>query len=198
MKRYEIAHARDPDWQKLPAIEVDEWQWQAKMNIRMQAKLCWDAQGLKLFLQAWEKDIRAEHTQPLDMVCEDSCMEFFLRPDENDLRYFNFEINPNGAMFAGFGTGREEIVRLILPKTYDLRQKTQRTPDGWTAQYCIPAGLIRTFFPGFRMEPGMRMRANFYKCGHKTRHPHYITWNPVDSPVPSFHRPQDFGEIILL
>ena len=197
MKRYQAVHARNPGWDKIPAVEVNEWQWQAPMDICMQAKLCWNTHGLDLFLQAWESDIRAEHTQPLDMVCEDSCMEFFLRPDENDLRYFNFEINPNGAMFVGFGMRRGQIVRLILPEVYDLHPQTQRTPDGWTAQYSIPAELIEIFFPGFRLESGKRMRVNFYKCRQKAQQPHYITWNPVDSSTPSFHRPQDFGEMIL-
>ena len=198
MKRCMLVHVQAPDWDNIPAVEVNEWQWQDAMDIRMQAKICWNAQGLMLLLQAWERDIRAEHTQPLSMVCEDSCMEFFLRPDENDLRYFNFEINPNGAMFVGFGKRRGQLVRLILPEVHALRQHTQRTPDGWTAQFTVPAGLIETFFPGFRLESGMRMRANFYKCKQKTGHPHYIVWNPVDSPIPSFHQPQDFGELVLL
>ena len=42
-----------------------------------------------------------------------------------------------------------------------------------------------------------RLRANFYKCGDKTAHPHFLSWNPVGTPSPDFHRPDFFGELIL-
>ena len=35
--------------------------------------------------------------------------------------------------------------------------------------------------------------ANFYKCGDDTTKPHYISWNPVKSINPDFHRPEHFG-----
>ena len=41
------------------------------------------------------------------------------------------------------------------------------------------------------------IRANFYKCGDKTAHPHYLSWSPIDTPKPDFHRPEFFGELIL-
>ena len=41
------------------------------------------------------------------------------------------------------------------------------------------------------------VRANFYKCGDKTAHPHFLSWNPVVSSKPDFHRPECFGELIL-
>ena len=41
------------------------------------------------------------------------------------------------------------------------------------------------------------IRANFYKCGDKTAHPHYVSWSPIDTPKPDFHRPDFFGELIL-
>ena len=42
-----------------------------------------------------------------------------------------------------------------------------------------------------------KLRANFYKCGDKTAHPHYVSWSPIDTPKPDFHRPDFFGELIL-
>ena len=41
------------------------------------------------------------------------------------------------------------------------------------------------------------LRANFYKCGDKTAHPHFLSWNPVETPQPDFHRPEFFGELRL-
>ena len=36
-------------------------------------------------------------------------------------------------------------------------------------------------------------RANFYKCGDNTTKKHYLTWNPVKTKNPDFHRPEYFG-----
>ena len=184
------------DWNEIPALLVDNWQWQEPLDIAMQARICCDSSHLHLLLSAQEKNIRAEHTSPLSMVCEDSCMEFFFRPDENDLRYFNFEINPNGAMFIGFGSGRENLVRLMSDLSLFMPQ-AGLTADGWSARLRIPADFIRIFFPDFELTPGKVLLANCYKCGHKTAVPHYLTWNRVSSPVPSFHRPTDFGRMEL-
>ena len=42
------------------------------------------------------------------------------------------------------------------------------------------------------------MRANFYKCGDKTLQPHFLSWSPIHSEKPDFHRPEDFGIINFL
>ena len=70
-------------------------------------------------------------------------------------------------------------------------------PDGWGVEYRVPFAFIRTLFPGFAGAPGGVIRANCYKCGDLTRTPHYLAWNPVRSEAPDFHRPRDFGEMIL-
>ncbi|MDD6236825.1 MAG: carbohydrate-binding family 9-like protein, partial [Clostridiales bacterium] len=41
------------------------------------------------------------------------------------------------------------------------------------------------------------LRGNFYKCGDKTKHPHFGMWNPINNEFPDFHLPQFFGRIIL-
>ena len=37
------------------------------------------------------------------------------------------------------------------------------------------------------------LKANFYKCGDKLSVPHYLSWNPVTTEKPDFHRPEYFG-----
>ena len=56
---------------------------------------------------------------------------------------------------------------------------------------------MRGFFPEFEPHRGPRLRGNFYKCGDATVRPHYLAWNPVTSETPAFHRPWEFGEIVL-
>ncbi|MBR5571017.1 MAG: carbohydrate-binding family 9-like protein [Oscillospiraceae bacterium] len=184
-----------PDWDAIDVIDVSEVLWLPDCGIRMQQQLCYDAQYLYVHQRAWETNIRAELTGNLQQVSEDSCMEFFFSP-LGDGRYFNVEINPNGCMRLGYhGT---DMTLLLTPKDMaDFAITPQRTEDGWQLEYRIPFSFIRIFFPDFRAESGAEMRANFYKCGDKTATPHYLAWNPIDSPAPAFHRPQDFGRLIF-
>lgn len=199
MREYTITKiSGTPDWSKIPELDVDNYQWCEPLDIQMKGQVCYDETGIHVHLRAWEKDIRAELTAPLSMVCEDSCMEFFFRPVAEDMRYFNLEINPNGRMFIGFGYNVQELVRLA-PEGEDafLEKKWNDTADGWEVFYKIPVSLIRTFFPGYQLQSGMTIYANCYKCGDKTAKPHYISWNFIDLPAPSFHQPAHFGQMIL-
>ena len=199
MRQYTITKVTGaPDWSKIPALDVDNYLWCEALDIKMKSQICYSEEGLHVHLQAWEKNIRAELTEPMSMVCEDSCMEFFFRPVEGDLRYFNLEINPNGQMYIGFGPNMPKLIRLALQEEDTLLQKKcNYTDDGWEVFYTFPVEVIRVFFPGYELKSGMKIYANSYKCGDETVKPHFIAWNPVDVAVPSFHEPEHFGLMIL-
>ena len=111
---------------------------------------------------------------------------------ERGERYFNFEVNPNGCMHIGFGHNRAD--RVILARRDDMEFfciKPERTPNGWAVSYRVPLSFLQLFYPDFSFS-GL-LRANSYKCGDDTAHPHYLSWNPVTSTQPDFHRPEDFG-----
>ena len=38
---------------------------------------------------------------------------------------------------------------------------------------------------------------NFYKCASGSSQPHYLSWNPINTEKPDFHRPDFFGKIIF-
>ena len=181
----------EPDWSSVPELEAGHVLWLPPCGVRAFGQLCHDAEALYVHLRAVEADIRAEHTAPLSPVHEDSCLEFFFMPEGGD-RYFNFEINPNGCLYIGFGHHRDDST-ILYPK--QIRRlfaiRAARTPDGWEVFYRIPLSFLRIFLPDFAFS-GV-LRANVYKCGDLTAHEHYLAWNPVDSPEPDFHRPRDFG-----
>ena len=182
-------------WGEISVAAVEESPWFFVPGIHMTAQLCYNEDNLFVRMQAVEEEIRAELNSQTDMICQDSCMEFFFAPKEGDRRYFNVEMNLNAMVYLGYGTVREERVRLLV-KEPDILFDTHahRTDDGWVLTYRIPASLIRRFFPEFRgFYPGLTMRANFMKCGDLTRQPHYLMWNSSTSPAPDFHRYDDFG-----
>ena len=197
MRQYTITKVTGkPDWSKIPSLDVDNYQWCEELDIKMKSQICYDENGLYVHLRAWEKDIRAELTEPMSMVCEDSCMEFFFRPMEGDLRYFNLEINPNGCIRLGFGPAgglRTQLVPRDMEQLFSV--ESRRTEDGWTLTYAIPLTFVQLFYPDFYFRPGTVLRGNCYKCGDLTVQPHYYSWNPVEVENPDFHRSEFFGKL---
>ena len=174
-----------PDWSAVPSAEIGNLLWTESCDVRAWAQLCWTEEALRLRLRAAERDIRAEERGLLGMPCRDSCLEFFFCPSAGDLRYFNIEFSPSGCMYLGFGRSIEEHSRLLVTGAEAL----------FGAR--VTAEFVRRFFPEFELRRGLRLRGNFYKCGDATVQPHYLAWNPVTSAVPAFHRPWEFGEIVL-
>ena len=186
-----------PDWSTIPVLYMDTQLWSDPVDIQAQAQLCWDQEAIYVRLKAVEKDIRAEYTGQLDMVCEDSCLEFFLRPTES-LRYINIEFNPNCALYLGYGSSIYDSVRLIQSPENNFSPKAQRNEDGWEISYRVPFQFIQLFFPDFVPAENTQFYGNFYKCGDETPHPHYFLWQPVtEKPASSFHSPAEFGRLIL-
>lgn len=196
MNQYHIARIRNgADKCRIPELTLDHVLWEPDCGIRAGARICHDGEGLHVYLTAAEKEIRAEYNTPLSPVHEDSCLEFFFRP-EKDERYLNFEINPNGCLHIGFGPDRENRVRILPPEPEKLFQiRTARTGKGWEAEYRIPVSFLRILYPGF--ECAGTLRANVYKCGDRTAHEHYLAWNPVNTEKPDFHRPEYFGRMVF-
>lgn len=63
----------------------------------------------------------------------------------------------------------------------------------WNLVVAIPLDLIGLHYEGKPIE----MRGNFYKCADLTASPHFLSWAPIDTPQPDFHRPEFFRPITL-
>ena len=178
-------------------MQIDYQKKEVVHNITAQAQLCWDDEGIFVHLSCKEKNIRKELTEKLDPIWEDSCLEFFLRPTE-DMHYFNFEFNPNCALFLGYSMGKPNITRLILPDHMEPFKPVVRfSEDGWEITYFVPFGFIQNFFRDFKPESGLQFYGNCYKCGDLTVQEHYLSWNKIEQEKLSFHTPQFFGRMIL-
>ena len=145
-------------------------------------------------------DLRAQNMEDNGRQWEDSCVEVFIKdPEKAD--YYNFAINALGKVLACYGPVREgrtrrpqeqmkKILRFAHLEGGPLDKEGVQT---WRVGVVIPFELIG-------VDPGNlphSIRANFYKCGDKTAHPHYLSWSPIDTPKPDFHRPEFFGELLL-
>ena len=146
-----------------------------------------------------ESHVKAEKSHTNEMVCEDSCVEFFVAPADDGI-YYNFEFNPIGTALVGMGHGRHDSARAETAVVDSIRRLAsmgdrpfpERSGDmRWSLTLAIP---ISSFFH-HRVESlkGKIFRANFYKCGDRLTVPHYVTWNPVETERPDYHRPEHFG-----
>ena len=145
-------------------------------------------------------DLRAQNTEDNGRQWEDSCVEMFIQdPEKAD--YYNFEINSLGKGLACYGPVREGRTRRPQEQMEQILRfgHLEGGPldkDGiqtWRVGVVIPFELIGLHPDNLPHS----IRANFYKCGDKTAHPHYVSWSPIDTPKPDFHRPDFFGELIL-
>jgi len=155
----------------------------------------------EIFLKYYisESYFKAEKTESNEMVCEDSCVEFFVSPEDDGI-YYNIEFNGIGTCLLGTGTARENSRRAKPEVISKIRRMTSvgKEPVGekagefeWTITIAIP---FKVFFHHKVSDlKGKTFRANFYKCGDMLTVPHYVTWNPVDTENPDYHQPAHFG-----
>lgn len=145
--------------------------------------------------------LRAVNYTDQSPVCQDSCVEFFVSP-RGDERYWNFEFNCIGAINASTRTERHNPRRLSPDELSQVKRMAScgtrpfeevQGLFAWDLLVEIPLSLIGLEYNG---EP-IAMKGNFYKCASGTSLPHFLSWAPIDTERPDFHRPQFFGDIIL-
>ena len=166
-------------------------------------RIAYNEHHLFLKFDVQENEFRATEIAPCAPVWEDSCVEFFIQP-ENDKGYYNIEINAIGTVLGAYGSSRNE--RITIPHELDdtiLRDSTikfnNENPDEAYYQWSLTAKIPYSIFfkHQFRPKSGTTIRGNFHKCGNKLPLPHFVTWHPVKTPKPDFHRPEHFGTLIF-
>jgi hypothetical protein len=63
----------------------------------------------------------------------------------------------------------------------------------WYLEFYVHHALLEKYVGPVDISPGSIWRANLFKCGDQTSHPHWAAWSAVDSN--NFHLPHCFGTI---
>ena len=145
-------------------------------------------------------DIRATVMDDNEMVCTDSCCEFFVS-DPSDGTYYNFEMNCIGTIKAAKRKSRQDyellsedrLSRIIRHTSLKRKEIIRSGMHSWRVAMCIPLDLIGID----PMSIPEKVSANFYKCADKSGHPHFLSWNPIETMKPDFHLPEFFGTIVF-
>ena len=147
-----------------------------------------------------EKYICARHTAVNSPVYEDSCVEFFISAGKGP--YYNFEFNCIGTVNTGYGEQREDRTSLkdsvlstirTYPSLGNSGFELKEADEPWELMIAIPFSIFKEneFFDLSENN----FRANFYKCGDKLPVPHFLSWNPIVTKEPDFHRSEFFGTV---
>lgn len=143
--------------------------------------------------------LRAENYENLSPVSQDSCVELFIDP-KCDGEYWNFEFNCIGTINASRRRERPAPTRL----SHEQLASVVRHPSCGTRPFREIEGLftwsllVEIPFELIGLDPDHlpeMIKGNFYKCASATSDPHYLSWSPIVSENPDFHRPEFFGDI---
>lgn len=185
LESYPIACVNWPDYPYSPKVSV---------------RVAHSDESLAVMFEVEEDHVRAVTTEDNGPVWEDSCVEVFVGDPVGE-GYYNFEINCIGTLLAAHRHSRHDAVHFDAERLSRVRRITSlshATIDSsaagqrWWLVEVIPFELL-----GLQEAP-QRLRANFYKCGDRCERPHFLSWSPIKAEKPDFHRPEYFGEVILL
>jgi hypothetical protein len=196
----EIAEKMLEQEAELQLIETINWiDYPYKPDVKFRIAYCQNQILLKYYVT--EESIRAKASEVNDDVYKDSCVEFFISTKSNS-SYYNFEFSCIGIPNASYGIDRHnrelidsEILKLIQVRSSLGNQPFEEKTGGhsWELMLVIPADCL-VEDKDINLE-GLIAKANFYKCGDETVIPHFVSWNPISTEQPDFHKPACFGEI---
>ncbi len=147
-----------------------------------------------------EARVRGLETHVNGAVYKDSCVEFFFAFDKAG--YYNLELNCIGTPHLGYGPGRHDRLLTPLPQMERLSIASSLGKEpfaergggfAWSITARVPLASLAFGAPASLA--GVKAKANFYKCGSGLSVPHYLTWQPIQTPEPDYHRPEFFGDI---
>lgn len=193
-----------PDVLRLPVNYIDcDNSWRVNNeDVRSSFRICYNEESLHIIFSTAGAPILCRHFADLSAVCEDSCVEFFVQPLP-DGKYFNFEFNVAGYLNASHRKERPNPTRLTTEELTSIERQGKYCKDlfsgsdiqserDWDIAVTIPWKIL-----GVKPCPGMILKANFQAVCSAGNPPYYLSWAPINTPKPDFHRPEFFGEIIL-
>jgi len=180
------------------SLKIENYKW-VNNNYKpvVDVFLCHNNKTLKVKFIAFENEISFKEKNDNGRIWCDSCVEFFIKPFEDDLRYINFEINPIGSMIMSIGENGENRNPLVFQYKNELNLKTQIEKNYWFSEFEIPFSMLKEIYNKSTSTQIKKLQGNFYKCGDETKEPHYGMWKNIDEKEPNFHLSKYFGELIL-
>ncbi|MCF7791756.1 MAG: hypothetical protein K9M56_07140 [Victivallales bacterium] len=195
-------------WKNADEFCISNWPWhknEAYTPPIVSGKALYSNNRLYIKFKVKENFTKAVNTCYQDMVCRDSCVEFFVMC--NNKEYFNFEVNAIGTLLLCFGKDRhnrtpisdkdatEIIITTSLPKRKLIN--AINLPE-YQVACSIPFSLFTKYSKTEKPVSSTLWNGNFYKCGDLTPEPSWGCWAPIKTEKPDFHRPEYFEKLIFV
>lgn len=214
MLRYTVKKSLCP---LTPGAAPDDAQWQNAVELAIvtpngdctdhlpdtRVKMLYDDHGIAGVFTNRDRYVIGKSTADQQMVCFDSCDEFFVHP-AGDERYYNFELSCTGYMLFYHILDKSKKLYEVMPQAEldtivrhsSLPRRTfPENPDpvDWYLSFYIPIDFfVRNSHIALPLA-GQVWRANFTKCADASSHYHWLTW--IDLKTTDFHAPDEFGEL---
>ena len=167
-------------------------------RVKVEAALVLSPQELAVYFKVEEPWSPSQYLADGGAVYRDSCVELFVRHAGNP--YLNFEVNRAGCLLAQRGKQREgrqsfaphELRRVIrLAPTH----RNLRATSCWEVALIIPRDLMER--TANKLPESPELWGNLYKCGDALKAPHWMSYFPVPTERPDFHRPECFRPFVV-
>ena len=128
-----------------------------------------------------------------DPLWKEDVFEVFLSPEDPPVVYYEFEVNPLGALFDArveSPDGRRDTMKIdVAWNCPGFSARVRRREGAWSAVLRIPLAPMAP-------DGALSWRANFYRID-RGEPDEYSAWSPTGADPPDFHRPDRFGFLRL-
>lgn len=176
--------------------EVNELNWQDAFPYmpKVRFAIAYTDACILLHYKVSEQTVKAVTLEDQGPVWKDSCVEFFSCPGDDGI-YYNIESNCAAAVLVAAGPDRNDREPAPAEVLQGIKRYRFQSGNDWELALMIP---YSTYFKhDITSLAGRRIGANFYKCGDDLPVPHFVTWNPVNTEKPDYHRPEFFGTLLF-
>jgi hypothetical protein len=195
-------------WDRAEKLSDFAVYWQnRKPKTATTARLLWDREYLYFCAQMEDSDVYADVRERNGMTWTNDVIELFLKPAEDKLAYYEFQVNPLNTQLELFfpsrgaggyqrfapltDLGMESAVRIdgTLNK-YDDKDK------GWTVEARIPWTAFKA--TGGRPKAGDKWRFAFCRFDFSAAFDRQELSSTAPLTQPDFHRYEDYGEVTFV
>ena len=207
--------ADDPAWKYAQAIDAFHLPWlgdRARMSrTRTVARLLWDREYLYFFAEMEDADLFADIEKHDGDLWNNDVFELFFRPDSAKSGYYEFQVNPAGAVFDAFYPKwapdtfqtQKKAGTFHIDARVQLRGTLNKRNDadaGWSVEGRIPwTDFIRT---GGRPVEGEEWKLNLCRYDYTAawKEPELSCIAPIrKKTLPSFfHQIDDFAAVTFV
>lgn len=179
-------------------IECVNWEKQFPYKPEVKFRIAYTDEAILLDYVVTEDTARAVADHDGGNVWEDSCVEFFIKPEDSKY-YYNIECNCAGTLLVAKGENRNDRTQLLPEEMIKVKRFStlgrepfdeKKLSEPWRLSLLIPFSIL-----GIDSPESNHFRANFYKCGDCLTTPHFLSWAPINVPTPNFHLPEFFAPL---